>query len=114
MARFHGAVGFTITEDDQETGRVRELVVEKVFYGKVLEHSRRFQTSDMITDDLQLGNQISITATDYAFAHATSICYVCYMGGRWKVNAIKIKGPEIILTLGGVYNGPEPDYGTGG
>ena len=28
------------------------------------------------------------------------------MGANWKVTAIRTKAPEIILTLGGVYNGP--------
>lgn len=109
MARFHGPVGFRIETDDQDTGIVRDLVVEKSYYGKVIEHTRRWQSSDMVTDDVRLGNQIAITANDYAFEHATSIAYVWYMGGRWKVDSIRIKRPEIILTLGGVYNGPGPD-----
>lgn len=109
MARFHGKVGFLICEDDQETGIVRNRAVEKPFYGKVMEHSRRWQTSDVVTEDLTLGNQIAITATDYAFRHASAIVYICYMGQRWKVTAIRVKGPEIILTMGGVYNGEIPE-----
>lgn len=109
MARFYGPVGFKVTEDDQETGIVRDSVVEKSYYGRVIEHSRRWQGSDMVTDDLVLGNQISITANDYAFEHASAITYIRYMGGLWKVEAIRIRRPEIILTLGGVYNGPRPE-----
>lgn len=108
MARFHGAVGFKVEEDNQETGIVRDLVVERTFYGKVLEHSRRWQTSDVVTDDLVLSNRIAITATDYAFENASAIVYVCYMGGRWRVTGVRVQGPELILTLGGVYNGPIP------
>ena len=106
MARFYGPVGFKISEDDQETGLSGDLVVEKSYFGRVIEHSRRWQSSDMVTDDLMLGNQIAITANDYAFQHASAISYVRYMGGLWKVTSIKVKPPEIILTLGGVYNGP--------
>lgn len=109
MARFYGPVGFKVTEDDQETGIVRDSVVEKSYYGRVIEHSRRWQGSDMVTDDLVLSNQISITANDYAFEHASAITYVWYMGGLWKVETIRIRRPEIILTLGGVYNGPRPE-----
>lgn len=108
MARFHDKVGFRIFNDDQETGIVQDLVIEKPYYGRVIEHSRRWQTSDMATDDLTLGNQIAITANDYAFKHASAITHICYMGGRWKVTSIRVKPPEIILTLGGVYNGPNP------
>lgn len=106
MARFYGPVGFRISEDDQETGRARDLVVERSYFGRVIEHSRRWQSSDMVTDDLKLGNQIAITANDYAFEHASAISYIGYMNGWWTVTAIKVKPPEIILTLGGVYNGP--------
>ena len=108
MARFHGKVGFLVTKDDQTTGIVDEEVVEKTFFGRVPEHSRRWQSSDMVTDNLQLGNQIAITATDYAYKHATAICYCEWMGGLWKVTGIKIRRPEILLTLGGVYNGKRP------
>lgn len=108
MARYHDKVGFLIPEDNQETGIVDDRVVERTFYGKVMEHSRRWQTSDVVTDDLVLGNQIAITATDYAFRHATAIKYACFMGGRWNVTAVRVRGPELILTLGGVYNGKVP------
>lgn len=108
MARFHGPIGFKIEEDDQTTGRVRNTVVEKSYFGRIIEHGRRWQSSDSVTDDLVLTNQIAITANDYAFDHATSIAYAGYMGGRWKVTGIRVKRPEIILTLGGIYNGPRP------
>ena len=105
MARYKGRVGFVIPIDDQFTGIVHDDAVEKIFFGKVLEHSRKWQTSDTVTDDLHLGNQIAITGNDYAFKYASAIRYCEYMGGFWKVTDMKIKGREIILTLGGVYNG---------
>lgn len=113
MARFKGKVGFVIQTDDQETGIVREEAVERVFYGRVIEHTRRWQTSDTVTDDLQLGNQIAITATDDSFEHASAIRYCEFMGCLWKVESIRIRRPEIILTLGGVYNGKRPSVPAG-
>ena len=108
MARFHGKVGFTIPEDNQETGIARNRVVEKPFFGRVIEHSRRWQSSDVVTDDLQLGNQIEITGNDYSFRYASAITYCEFMGGLWKVTGIRIHRPNITLTLGGVYNGERP------
>lgn len=113
MARFHGKVGFVVEHDNQETGIVEETVMEKSFFGKVLEHSRRWQSSDMVTDDLQLGNQIAITGNDYSFKYASAIKYCEFMGQLWNVISIKIKRPEIILTLGGVYNGKRPSCASG-
>ena len=100
MARYHGKVGFVLLKDNQVTGIVEEIAVEKPFFGKVLEHSRRWQSSDTITDDLRLGNQISITATDYAYKHASAIKYCEFMGQMWEVTDIRIKRPQIIMTLG--------------
>ena len=108
MARFHGKVGFTIFVDDQTTGIADEQVVEKTYFGTVTEHRRNWQSSDMVTDDLTLGNQISITADDFAFKHASAICYCEFMGGLWKVTSVRIARPRIVLSLGGVYNGKRP------
>lgn len=105
MARFHDRVGFLIPRDNQETGIADSVPVEKPYYGKVLEHVRKWSTTESTNDDLVLSNQIAITANDYAFEHMSSIAYVHYMGGYWKVESIKVRFPEIILTLGGVWNG---------
>ena len=105
MARFHDKVGFLIPIDDQRTGLSTNRVVERPYYGKILEHTRRWESTEHVNDDLSISNQISITANDYAFKHMSCIAYVRFMGGYWKVSSVRIKGPEIVLTLGGVWNG---------
>ena len=106
MARFHDKVGFFIEKDDQNTGIPKRTAVERTYYGRIIEPGRRFQSAENGAEDLVLGNQIAITANDYAFVHSSCITYVHYMGSNWKVTSVRIKAPEIILTLGGVYNGP--------
>ena len=105
MARFHDKVGFLIPIDDQRTGLSTNRVVERPYYGKILEHTRRWESTEHVNDSLSVSNQISITANDYAFKHMSCIAYVRFMGGYWKVSSVRIKGPEIVLTLGGVWNG---------
>jgi len=115
MARFHGKVGFLIHEDNQETGINRTTAVEKPYYGRVVEHIRRWESTDHLNDDLSLNNQIAIIANDYAFDHMSAIAYVQWMGCKWKVSSMRVKRPEIILTLGGVWNGPgQSQTGTAG
>lgn len=106
MARFHDKVGFLIPLDNQQTGMVSNRVVERSYYGRVLEHTRRWEQSEHVNDDLTVSNQIAITANDYAFKHMSCIAYVHWMGGYWKVSSIRVKHPEIVLSLGGVWNGP--------
>ena len=105
MARYHGKVGFLYTDDNQITGIATEKVVEKSFYGTVHEHVRRWEDSGSLNDDLSLGNQIGIVATDYAFKHASAIAYAEFMGQKWKVTSVRLKPPQIIMTLGGIWNG---------
>lgn len=107
MAKFRGKVGFLIPQDDQTTGIATEVPVEKLFYGKILEHTRRWDNGDHVNDDLTVANQISIVATDYAFQYMSAIRYVYFMGSAWTVTSMRVKHPEIILTLGGVWNGPK-------
>ena len=106
MAQFHGKVGFLIIHNDQTTGISSSEAVEKPYYGKVKEHTRRWVSSEHPQDDLVLSNTIEITANDYAFKHASSIAYVQYMGGYWKVESIGVNAPNITLHIGGVWNGP--------
>ena len=105
MARYHDKVGFLIFEDDQTTGIASSTVVERPYYGEVLDHTRRWDSTEHINDDLVLSNQIAITANDYAYAHMSSIAYAKWMGQNWKVTSIRVKKPKIVLTLGGVWNG---------
>ena len=106
MARFHDKVGFLIPEDNQRTGMATNRPVERSYYGRVIEHTRRWEQSDHVNDDLSISNQIAIIANDYAFKHMSAIAYVRWMGSYWKVTSMRVKAPEIILTLGGVWNGP--------
>lgn len=111
MAQYHDRVGFLIFENDPITGLSKQTVVEKPYYGKFQEHGRKWNPTDHRNDDLQLNNVIKITANDYARKHHSSIAYARYMGCYWKVDSIKIQAPEIILYLGGVWNGPTATSG---
>ena len=82
MARYHDKVGFLIFEDDQTTGIASSTVVERPYYGEVLDHTRRWDSTEHISDDLVLSNQIKITANDYAYAHMSSIAYARWMGEK--------------------------------
>lgn len=106
MARYHDKVGFIVHDDNQLTGKVTVRAVERPYYGRILEHTRRWESTEHLNDDLTVANQIAIIANDYAFEHLSAIAYAHWMHGYWKVTSIRIKGPEIILTLGGVWNGP--------
>ena len=112
MAKFFGTIGFaTGTREGfgEDEGIVRELpVVERSYYGEVLQNNRRLEQGSDINDDITLSNRISIVADAYAQEHFFAMKYVNWLGARWKVTNVDVQRPRLILTLGGVWNGPTP------
>ena len=109
MAKFCGNVGFIVYEETKP-GVYEEVVTEKKYYGDVLRNTKSYQNTDALIDDVRISNQISIIGNGYAKKNFAGIRYVEYMGVKWCVtNLDATTYPRIILTLGGVYNGREPE-----
>lgn len=108
MARFYGKVGYGFSEETA-TDVYEDKIVEKSYYGDVTRNTRRWEKGDNINDNLNINNQISIVADAYAYAHFYAMKYVEWMGAKWKVTNVEVQRPRLLLTLGGVYNGPTPD-----
>lgn len=108
MAKFYGAVGYGVTEDKGE-GVWDQRVVERFYYGDIVRNQRKWEKGEQLNDNLNVSNSISIIADAYAYDHFFAIRYVKWMGARWKVNSVQVERPRLILEVGGVYNGPEPD-----
>ena len=104
--KFYGAVGYSSNSYDPDTGISGEVVTEKSYYGDVLQNSRRYEGSDVINQNLTLENKFSILADEHAFQHFHDIKYVRWAGGVWQVTKVDVQRPRLILTVGGVYNGP--------
>ena len=108
MAKFYGEIGYADTAEVDETGVYRaEPVVKRMYYGDVTKNARRWEKGEGLNDDLTVGNTISIVADAYANDHFFAIRYVTWMGVRWKVTNVDVQPPRLVLSLGGVYNGPE-------
>lgn len=107
MAKFHGIIGFVITEEDPDNPGVwSDTPVEKEYSGDIIRNSRRLQTtSDTTNDSVIISNEISIVANPYAQEHMYAMRYVVFQGIKWKVESVLVEYPRLKLTLGGVYNG---------
>lgn len=104
MAKFYGKVGYAKSVE-KRPGVWDEEITERNYYGDVLRYSRRSQTAEKTTDDINVDVQISIISDPYAIDHFHSIRYVEFMGVKWEVPSVEPRHPRLILTLGGVYNG---------
>ena len=110
--KFYGKVGFSVTED-QGDGVWKEKIAEKTYSGDVLQYTRRKESGEHINDGLRINVQISILCLDPWFQdNISQIRYVEYQKAKWVVESIDpTKYPSVVLTLGGLYHGYEPDDG---
>ena len=108
--KFYGSIGFAVTEDDGD-GIWKEKITDKMYAGDVVQYTRRKESGEHINDGLRINVQISILCYDPWFHdHMTQIRYVEYMGSKWVVESIDpTKYPSVLLTLGGLYHGDEPE-----
>lgn len=110
MARFYGMVGFLSTDErdyENHPGVWDEVITERPYYGDVFQNSRRWDQNGNINETLVINNRISIVADSYANEHMGAMRYVKMNGVLWKITNIEIQRPRLILTIGGIYNGPE-------
>lgn len=108
MAKFRGIVGYVETQETKP-GVFEEISTKRVYRGDVLRKSRRAESSEQLNDNINISNQISILADEYAYKHFSSIRFVQYMGTFWKVTDIEVNHPRLTLSIGGIYNERETE-----
>lgn len=107
MAKFFGAIGYAETKE-VEPGKWKDIIVERFYYGDIVENtsSRWSPNTDSTNDDITITNQISIVADPFAYQNFHKMKYIEFMGARWKIDTVKVLRPRLIMTTGGLYNGP--------
>lgn len=106
MAKFYGPVGYAETVETAP-GVKKEKITERMYSGDLIRNVRRLEPSDKLNDDINIANEISIIADPFARQNFHKMRYVGYMGALWKVSTVEVQYPRLILTIGGVYNGPK-------
>lgn len=107
--RYCGKIGYAPTVDTGGGIWTQTDVKEILYSGDIIRNNRRTQNSDGVNDDITISNEISILGDMYAFDHFYDILYAEFAGKKWKVTNVTINHPRLILTLGGVWNGPTID-----
>lgn len=107
MARFYGEVGFSNGEVESKPGVWVPQITAKNYGGDVIKDNHRWQAGENLNDNLTVNNQISIVADPFAEENFQNMVYVKWMGAYWKVTNVEVLRPRLILSIGGVYNGPK-------
>lgn len=106
MAKFYGQLGYAITsESETQPGVWKTSIIERNVTGDIIRQSRRLENSNNLNNDIVLSNQVSILADPYAVKNFQFIKYIKLQGVAWKVTVAEVQYPQLVLTLGGVYNG---------
>jgi hypothetical protein len=105
MARFCGEIGFGTTAE-VAPGRWKDVIVEHKFYGDVLRNDINSEYEDKTVPSFKFTNRISVVAAHNALKRRKQIRYIRYEDDLWFINSIEVDGRHLILSLGGVYNGP--------
>lgn len=110
MAKYYGTVGYTDTIETDPAGHpgvfAEAVIAERKYYGDILANNRRYEQGNGLNDDLNVRNEISIMADPFALENFSKLRYVSWLGKFWKISDAKVDFPRIILTIGGLYNGP--------
>jgi predicted transposase YbfD/YdcC len=105
MAKFHGVIGYAI-QVETVPGVWEDQIIERNYRGDVLQNMNRWQSSEQVNDNFAIDNKLSIISDPFAYENFQHIKYIRWMGANWKVTKVEILRPRLILTTGGVYNGP--------
>lgn len=106
MAKFHGKIGYA-TSVETAPGVWSDQVTEREYTGDVLRESKQWTRGEQVNDNLTVSNRLSIIADDFANTNIPGMKYVLWVGAYWKITSVEVQRPRLILTLGGVYNGPK-------
>ena len=106
MAKWFGKVGYD-TKVEIEPGIWKSKITEVEYFGDITSNRWRHQKSENVNDDVNISNVISIVADQFAYTNCSNMVYVEYMGIKWKITDVDIQPPRLILSMGGVYNGPQ-------
>lgn len=106
MARWYGKVGFSTLSKEIAPGVWSDEgeIIERNYYGDILNRNHRWDSSDKVNDDLTVANRVSILADQFALSNVGAMKYIEFGGSLWKIHNIEVSHPRLILTLGGLYN----------
>lgn len=115
MALYSGKIGFAetaerIVESEGEpihSGIFEDTIVERHYRGEIMKETVNWRSSSVPNDDLVPSHRISIIADNFAIKNSATIKYLIWNMTYWKITSIEIQRPRLILSLGGVYNGPK-------
>lgn len=108
MTKFYGVIGYA-TQEETAPGVWEDVITEVNASGDILQNNRRWEPTENLNADVIISNKFSVISHTSLETNLSRIRYIKWMGERWKISSLEIKRPRIIISAGGVYNGPIPN-----
>lgn len=110
MTKFFGSVGYVSEPREVSLGVWKEEVTEVPYPGDLLRTNVANSSGEKVNNDVRVSHRISIVSDPYSEQfNVDKIRYVIWQGSRWEVVSTDPSDyPRIVLSLGGIYNGPTP------
>lgn len=107
MAKFHGNVGFALSSETAP-GVWTDTITKREYYGDIIRETKSWGVrTGQANDNLTLGNRVTIIGDDFANLNVATMRYVEWGGECWVISSVEIQRPRLILSLGGLYDGPK-------
>lgn len=105
MSKYHGKIGFAITEQTTP-GVYTRNIVEREYFGDIYRNVVRVQPTSQINPDINQNIELSVIADQFLLERIGYIAYVEYRGIKWMASSGDFTTyPRVTIQLGGVYNG---------
>ena len=106
MPKFYGAIGFG-SPTETAPGVWHDIITEHLYAGDVLRNTRQMRDDQKVNNDISVNNSISIIGDEFATENIFAMRYAKWKGVLWVITQVDVQYPRLLLTLGGVYNGPK-------
>ena len=110
MARFSGKVGY-VDYSETTPGVYTPTSTEKIYYGDLVQHSRRWSSGEGVNDNIVFSQDISIVADPFMFNNLHNMRYVIFGveddpdAIKWRITSFERDFPRVRISLGDKYNG---------
>ena len=104
MPKFHGEIGYAELVETSP-GVWKEQITERSYFGDAIRVVGRLENTQNLNPDVVVNNEIQVMADAYAYENFSNIRYVKWMGTRWRITAVQVNRPRLILSIGSVHNG---------
>jgi hypothetical protein len=106
--KFRTIVGFGFNQEVEDC-EWEDVVEEKTYVVEQKKNMQRFVTGATTSGELKITNSYEIVGNSYLFEHIDDIRYLVLKGKRHIVETAElIDTPRVKVTIGGIYNGPQP------